>query len=107
MVVTEERLEQALTFIAESDLNFANLKANVLRTEFKAKAAEALVYKSLEGSIEDKRQQTRLAPEVSAAWEQHFKSVVDFETLKARRERNFIVIELFRTFSANLRKGQV
>ena len=55
--------------------------------EFMAKSAEALVYKSLEGSVEDRKQATRLDENVKKAWEEHFLAVVKHETLKARRER--------------------
>lgn len=107
MVISDQRLEQALTFIAESDQQIGHWRAQVLRTEFLAKSAEALAFKSQQGAIEERKQSARLTPEVSAAWEKHFQAVLEYEKLKAQRERQYIVIELYRTMSANLRRGQV
>lgn len=107
MVISEQRLEQALSFIAESDLQIGHWRAEVLRSEFLAKSAEALAFQSLHGSIEERKQSARLTPEVSAAWEKHFEAVLEYEKLKAQRERQYIVIELFRTLSANQRKGNI
>lgn len=107
MVISEQRLEQALTFIAESDLQIGHWRAEVLRSEFLVKSATALAFKAQEGSIEDRKQSAILTPEVKDANERHFKSVLEYEKLKAQRERQYIVIELYRTMSANLRRGSV
>ena len=107
MNISEQRLEQALTFIAESDLQIGHWRAQVLRSEFLAKSAEALAFKAQQGPIEDKKMSARLTPEVCAAWEKHFEAVLEYEKLKAQRERQYIVIELYRTMSANLRRGQL
>jgi hypothetical protein len=107
--LNEDRVERALALLAETDLEVAEWKGAVLRTEHMAKVAEAVAYKSFgsEGSVEDRKQQTKLAPEVQKAWEEHFLAVVKHEGLKARREREFIVIDLFRTIEASRRKGNV
>jgi hypothetical protein len=108
VVITEQRLEQALTFIAESDQQIGHWRAEVLRSEFLGKSAEALAFKSAAGtSAEERKQSAKLTPEVAEAWERHFKAVLEYEKLKAQRERQYIVIELYRTMSANLRRGQV
>ena len=107
MNISEERLEQALKFIAESDQQIGHWRAEVLRSEFVMKSAMALAFKAQEGSIEDRKQSALLLPEVKEAAERHFKAVLEYEKLKAQRERQYIVIELYRTMSANLRRGQV
>lgn len=107
MVISDQRLEQALTFIAESDLQIGHWRAEVLRSEFLVKSAIALSFKAQEGTVEDRKQAALLTPEVKDANERHFKAVLEYEKLKAQRERQYIVIELYRTMSANLRRGQV
>jgi hypothetical protein len=103
--LNDDRVDQALAVIAESDLQVAEWKGAVLRTEHMAKVAEALAYKTLDGSVEDRKQAVRLFPEVQKAWEDHFLAVVKHEALKARREREFIVIDLYRTVEASRRRG--
>jgi hypothetical protein len=80
-----------------------------MRTEFQAKHAEALVYKALgnDGSVEDRKQAMRLDSDVKAAWEAHFQAVVNFEQLKARREREVLVVDLWRSVNANRRAGNI
>ena len=108
-MVTEERLDKAMMFLATTDLDCAARKSMVLRTEFMAKHTEALVYKALgnEGSVEDRKQAVRLDERVVKAWDEHFNAVRDFESLKAQRERQILVVELFRTYSANRRQGNM
>ena len=106
-IVPTNRLELALTRIAESDERCAELKGNMLRCEFLAKTAESVAFKACEGSIEDRKHQARLTPEVQSAWERYFQAVVEYEKCKARREREFTLIELYRTEQASLRRATV
>lgn len=109
MVVTDDRLDRAMQFLATTDLECAERKAMVLRTEFMAKHAEALVYKALgnEGSVEDRKQTTRLDKTVMEAWDAHFNAVRDYENVRAQRERNVLVVELWRSTNANRRHGNI
>lgn len=107
--VSDERLETALNRLASTDTEIANARANVLRTEFMAKCAESLAYQAMpkDLSIEDRKRAVPVAQGVQEQWEQHWGAVTHYEALKAKREREFIVIELYRTTSANLRRGNV
>jgi hypothetical protein len=107
MVVTEQRLEKALCMLAESDAQFAELKGAVMRSEYLAECAESLAYKQLQGTVEDRKREVKLIPEVKAAWEEFFRITVEMEKLKAFRQRNVIVIDLYRTQEASRRVGNV
>lgn len=109
MLVNEDRVSKAMGFLAESDLQIANLKGNMKRTEYLAEVAESLAYKAMggDGSVEDRKKAAKVAQPTQEAWETHFKSVVDYEALRARREREVLVVELWRTESANRRQGNV
>lgn len=108
MLITDDRLEKALIFLAQTDEAQAQARGEVLRTEHLAKVAEALAFKASEGgSAEARKQNARLADSSREAWEKHFQAVVQYEYLRAQRERQVLVIELYRTQSANQRKGNV
>lgn len=107
MLISEQRLDKALAQIAESDTEIAEWKGMVLRTEFTAKAAQALAFKALEGSVEDRKQGALLEEPVKKAWEEHFRAVVEFERLKARREREFTIIEIWRSLESSRRHGNI
>lgn len=106
-LVTEQRVDAALSYLATTDRECAAWKGTVLRTEHMAKVAEALAYKSLEGSVEDRKQGARLDENVKKAWDEHFNAVVQYETVRARREREALIVDLYRTESANRRQGNV
>lgn len=108
MVVDDARLDAAMCYLAETDLEFAHSRGMMLRTEYLAEVAESIVYKSIqEGSVEDKKRAAKVAPETQKAMEEYFGCVVQFETLKARRAREVLVVELWRSTNANRRVGNV
>ena len=97
-----------MAYLAETDFEFAGWRGMVLRTEYMAEVAEAMVYRSIqEGSVEDKKRAAKIAPETAKAMEEHFKAVVEFEKLKARRAREVLVVELWRSVNANRRVGNL
>lgn len=106
MQISDEQVEKAMAYLAETDLEFANWRAAVLRTEYLAEVAESMVYKSIQkGSVEDKKRTAKVAPETQKAQEEHFKAVVGFRTVEARRARAVLLIECWRTLQANRRQG--
>lgn len=107
MLVTEQRLEKALALIAETDNEYAESKGMVLRAEYMADCAESLAYKQLQGTVEDRKREVKLIPEVKVAWENYFKVTVDFERVKARRARELLVIDVYRTQEASRRTGNL
>lgn len=105
--LNEDRVERAMATLAETDMQAADAKVMVLRTEQKIKTVKAVVYAALEGSIEDKKQKVELDETVKAAWEDYFTAVRDHEIVKNRREREVLVVELFRSINANRRMGNM
>lgn len=114
MLIDEARVDKAMGVLAETDLEVASWRGQVLRSEFMAKSTEALVFQSLRTSeegkrltLEDCKQAVRLDQSVKDAWEQHFLAVVGWERTKARREREIMVVELFRTLESSRRHGNI
>lgn len=105
MIVGESQLEKAMRFLAESDAECAELKANVQRTEHLAKVAEALVFKLAEGNNEERKAYARVSGEVTTKWEQHFSAIRAYEECRARRERAVLTVDIYRTQAANRRAG--
>lgn len=93
--------------LAETDAEVADAKVAVLRSEMKAKSVEALIYTALTGSIEDRKQAVRLDPRFEGAWEDHFKAVALHERLKNFREREVLVVELYRSVLSARKAGMV
>lgn len=105
--LNEDRVDRAMSILAESDSEVAEWKVAVMRSEMKAKAVEAVIYVALSGSIEDKKQGLKLDARYEAAWEEHFKAVVAHEKLKNKRDREILVIELYRSVLSARKAGMM
>jgi hypothetical protein len=97
-------MEAALEFLADSDIPFAEAKTSVLRAEILAKRTRARVYVGEEGAVELRKAKVEGFPEVIHADDEFCKATLEFETLKARRSRAEIVIEVWRSIEASRRK---
>jgi hypothetical protein len=94
-----------MEYLSLSDVESAELKSNVARTEYLAKVAEALSFQIAEGSVEAKKCEARVSPGVREAWEKHFSAIQAYEIVRARRQRAELVVDIYRTQSANRRQA--
>ena len=107
MNIPDSRLEKALHYLATSDQSSAELKADVARTEYVAKLREAAAYKLSEGTVEERKAIAKLAATSQEAWEKHFLAIAAYEKVRAKRELESLVVDVYRTVSANRRQGQI
>ena len=106
-MVTEQEMERALRWMATTDLELADCRVQVLRSEYMVDVAESLAYRHLEGSIEDKKRAVKILPEVQKAKEEYFTCVRAYEKLRARRKTAELLIETWKSVNANRRSGNV
>jgi hypothetical protein len=107
-LLTESRVTDALTYLSHSDETLSAAKAQVARSEFMAKVSQSMAFKALQaGSVEDKKSEALMSKDVQEAWNKHFDAVVQFETIRARREREVLIIDVWRSINANRRQGNV
>jgi hypothetical protein len=76
------------------------------RTEFKAKAVKAAVFKLAEGSVADRNAIADMAGETSTAYEAHFKAMHAYHAMNNKRATESIVVDTWRSMNANRRQGQ-
>jgi hypothetical protein len=105
-LIDDERLEKALRFLATTDDQCAALRADMERTEFKAKAVKAAQFKLSEGSVADRNATADTSEETSRAYEEHFKAMHAYHSLANRRSTEAIVIDTWRSMNANRRLAQ-
>lgn len=106
-MISEDRMETALNFLATTDSEYAQWCGQVMRSEFMLEAAESTAYAMLDGSVEDRKKAAKLAEPVKKAQEDHVQAVVARETLRAQRKRAELTIEVWRSMNANRRAGNV
>lgn len=103
-----DRVEQALKYIAQTDIEHAQLSGSVKQLEELLKAVKAREYLKSAGSSDGAR---KAEAECSASYTKAVKEwsdvLVEFKTIDNLRNREFLIIDLFRTLEASRRKGNL
>lgn len=105
--VSDERMEKALIFMAQTDNDAAVLKADVERAEYRCKLARAREFMEAEGSVEARKAAAESSKSVQDSEDTRYAAIVAFEKIKAKRATEELIIEVWRTCSANARRGNV
>ena len=94
-----------MEYLALTDQEFAVAKADLLRSEILAKRIRARVFGTMEGSVEARKNAAEGDAAVLAADDALIAATLTFESLKARRARAEIVIDVWRSIEASRRKS--
>ena len=105
MTITTERMEKALSYLAETDETCANLRADMERAEFKAKAIRDALFMRLTGTVAERTAQAGEKAEYHEAMNRYFGFVSAYESVKNKRSTEAIVCECWRSLNANRRQG--
>ena len=108
-MISEQRLEKALSFLAETDETNAEANANVKYLDRLLKRKKAL---HITGNTEDKsisaKEQSYYASNIyKTAVEEIFSAEVKASTLENKRDKEGLIIDLFRTLEASRRKNNI
>ena len=108
-MISEQRLEKALSFLAETDETNAEANANVKYLDRLLKRKKAL---HITGNIEDKsisaKEQSYYASTIyKTAVDEIFSAEVKASTLENKRDKEGFIIDLFRTLEASRRKNNI
>lgn len=106
MNITEEHVEKAMIYLAETDEPWATAKAERIRTERRLKSFMALAKKASGAKSNVSREDDAYASDgYQEAIGDEFRAVVAEETLKAKRASAALRIEVWRSLSANRRRS--
>ena len=108
-MITEKRLEDALTFLSDTDETNAESNANVKYLDRLLKRKKAL---HITGNTEDKsisaKEQSYYASNIyKTAVDEIFSAEVKASTLENKRDKEGLIIDLFRTLEASRRKNNI
>ena len=106
-IITDKEVERAIRYLEQTDLEVADWKVAVMRAEHLVEVTESTVYRAAEGSIEDRKRYAKASPEVMVKQEELFRAVREHEVIRAKRKRAELMVELWRTLSANRRQGNI
>lgn len=106
-MISRERMERALRYLAESDDTFASAKADALQAEKKAKAVRAAVILTTDGTGPVKEATAESSEPYQKALEEQFDAVRVLEGIRNKRDTESTVIDVWRSLNAARNKGQI
>ena len=108
-MITEDRLEQALKYLADTDESSAEASANVkyLDRLLKRKKALFITGEQTLKSISAKEQGFYASDTYKNAVEELFQAEVKSTTIENKRDKEGLIIDLFRTLEASRRKHNI
>lgn len=105
--ITEDRVEEALRYLAETDEECARLRAETGRTEFKAKALKAALFTRGVGTVADRQAAAEMSEEYGQAMGVHFDALAAHEAMRNKRSTETLAVEVWRSLNAARRQGNV
>lgn len=107
-MISEKRLSEALTFLAESDLQAAELLAEMERAEFKAKAVKDAVFlHGEEGTVADRAAKAGSSADYHTAMARYFDAVKQYNAVRNKRQTEALVVDVWRSLESSRRKGNI
>jgi hypothetical protein len=107
MIVSNDRLEEALKKLARTDGPIAELHANVERAEFRSKAIKDAIFLRSEGSVAERNAIAGTHPEYGASMEAYFLALQVHEAMKNERSREVLIVDVWRSLSSARTKGMI
>jgi hypothetical protein len=105
-MITQDRAEQALDFLINSADEFGERKGALERSEILRKRARKGVFLTCEGSsVAMKEALAETSQNALEADETYCAALIAYEKLKAKREIEQILIDVWRTNEASRRRG--
>lgn len=104
--ITQERMEEALDYLLETDVSCAAAKADMEREEFKAEAIKDAIFLRSSGNVEERKALSKTHPEYAIAKNKHFDAIKTYESIRNRRSTEEIVWETWRSINSNSRQAK-
>jgi len=103
--ITLERMESAMEFLADSDEVYAQEKMELERADITRKRVRARVFMTSDGTVAERNAIAETSPDTIAEDDRYIACVKAFETVRAKRQRAELVIEVWRSINASQRRG--
>ena len=108
MLITEKRLEQALKYISQTDEEMGRLEGLCKGYKRQEKITFSQAYKDSQGgSVAEREANARLTNLYIDFISNYNDRELEKDIMKTKRDFEYTIVEVFRTESANQRKGNV
>jgi uncharacterized protein YdeI (YjbR/CyaY-like superfamily) len=85
--LTPEKAAEIQTWLATTDLKFAELRGEMEMAELLCRKVRSRMFLAADGNNEERKHEAEIADETQAADDAYIAAKVEYEKLKARRER--------------------
>jgi hypothetical protein len=107
MIVSEDRLAKALSYLATTDEPLADLLFDMRQAEDRAKAIKDTIFLHEEGSVADRSAKAGTSETYQAAQTEFRKAEMAYNRTFNKRKTEATVVEAWRSLNASRRQGNV
>jgi hypothetical protein len=106
-MIADEKCGESLHFLQSTDDEAAELKVQVERKAYILELSRKREFIKATGNIEQRKAEAELTPSVGGAMDEYLQAMLEHEKVKARRITAALIVEVWRTSSANRRVGNI
>lgn len=110
MSVSQEKMEKALKYLAETDIDYGTAKgrAEGIKYHLKIAKAQAMVAQiGKDGTVAEKEARAETDEAYKAKVEEYANACLDRDVMGAKRKTAELIIEVWRSVNAGRRQGNV
>ena len=104
-MISQDRLEKAITFLAESDNSFAEAKVDMERAKHKADAVQNAIFLRETGTVAERSAKAGISEEYDKAMSVYFEAMGLFDYIRNKRRTEELVVDIWRSIEASRRKA--
>ena len=102
-----EKTQEAVFYLADTDETHARARANYHALAEMRKTVRAFCFQDAKGGVKEREMAAECHPDYVAHIEKIKQAEIEFHILHNKRKSAEMVVELYRTYSANVRKGNI
>jgi hypothetical protein len=104
-MISQQRLEKAIIYLAETDETLAAAHVEMERAEFRAKATRDAIFLHSEGTVAERAAKAGVSTEYDEAMSLYFAALGGHDKIKNKRNTEELVIDVWRSIEASRRKA--
>jgi len=104
-MISQDRMEKALKYLAETDAEVAQAEGDVLSAEYKVDLVKDRIFLTSEGTVAERQARAGVSNETLTAHTEYVSALVALKRLKAKRATEAMILETWRTQEASRRHG--
>lgn len=106
-MISTERMELALKYLAETDEQFAELKTLVERSKLQMKSVFATIYLRVDGTVDERKSKAETHESHQETMQAYFTALKEYEHVRNKRGTESVVIDVWRSLNSSRNKGQI